>query len=226
MSPWNFMKHSQIKPWWQAIQIKQSLFTPTRSKSNQADWMPPSMTFAFNTSWTTFSAPQSVFVLWLPIISLSNVAPTQHNKLHRIVVGPYNVVSPPHHHHHTVATQLVQLQACCELFSSHFTDSWFLSFALCSHWLTSAKEESRPLCVTMAAVPTAFVSYVQSMAVVALWEQQQLGFLLSPQLPLSLPAIEDELWRKESLSCSVASDSNDSETQFFFWSTTRMNSSH
>lgn len=38
----------------------------------------------------------------------------------------------------------------------------------------------------MAAVPTAFVSYVQSMAVVAL-------FLLSPQLPLSLPAIEDEL---------------------------------
>lgn len=66
----------------------------------------------------------------------------------------------------------------------------------------------------MTAVPTAFVSYVESMAVFALWEMQKLGFLPSPQLPRSLPAIEDELRREESFSCSVPSDSNDSETQF------------
>lgn len=64
---------------------------------------------------------------------------------------------------------------------------------------------------------TAFVLDVESMAVFALREKQQLGFLLSPQLHLSFPATEDELQREESLSCSVASDCNDSETQFFFF---------
>lgn len=126
--PQRVYENSQIKACWQVIQIKvcKSVFTPNQSKSNQADWMPPWMTFASNMSWTTFTAQRSVFVLWLPIMNLSNAVPTQHNKLDFIVVAWLDLqwCEVPHP---TVAAQFIQLWVCFELFKtnfSHFSSLW------------------------------------------------------------------------------------------------------
>lgn len=179
--------------------VCKSVFTPNQSKSNQADWMPPWMTFASNMSWTTFTAQQSVFVLWLPIMNLSNAVPTTRLHCCCVAAGPTMMWGPP-------PPQLLHNSPSCgcvlnysKLISvispireSRFLTSFNLSGTLtCYRWLANSKEDSRPLVTTAPPLfPTAFVPYVESMAVFALWEKQQLWFLLSPQLPLSLPAMK------------------------------------
>lgn len=65
-------------------QVCKCVFTPNQSKSNQADWVPLSMTFASNMSWTTFTSQQSAFV---PIMNLRNAVATRRNKLDFLVVA-------------------------------------------------------------------------------------------------------------------------------------------
>lgn len=125
MSPREIMKIHKLKhvgKLFKLSKVCKSVFTPNQSKSNQADWMP----FATNMSWTTFTAQRSVFVLWLPIMNLSNAVPTQHNKLDFIVVAWLDLqwCEVPHP---TVAAQFTQLWVCFKLFKtnfSHSSDSW------------------------------------------------------------------------------------------------------
>lgn len=160
------------------------------------------MTFASNMSWTTFTA-QPVCVCALASNQESQQCGTNTAQQSRLrcccLAGPPVTRGLPAHScctTHPAAGFVLNDSKLISLIppireSRSLTSFHLLGTLTCCRWLADSKGESRPLVTTAPPpFPTAFVSYVTSMAVSALWEKQQLWFPLSAQLLFSLPAMK------------------------------------